>query len=99
MVTEDAVYGALKKCYDPEIPVNIVDLGLVYNVAVQGEKVEVVMTLTYPGCGMAQQITDNAKGQVAALPGVKEAEVKLVFEPAWNQTMISPEGRQVLGME
>ena len=99
-----AVWDQLKKVFDPEIPVNIVDLGLVYSMDVlrldgdQGYKVEIAMTLTAPGCGMGPAIAEDAKSKVVLVPGVDEAEVNLVWEPAWDQTMISEEGRMVLGL-
>jgi probable FeS assembly SUF system protein SufT len=102
-VEEAQVWEALKTCYDPEIPVNIVDLGLVYDCVVEpGEagttRVLVKMTLTAPGCGMGPAIAAEAKGKILALPGVDTAEVDLVWEPAWNQGMISEKGRMQLGL-
>lgn len=102
-LTEGRVWDALKTVYDPEIPVNIVDLGLVYTMELSppeegGQRVNVKMTLTAPGCGMGPVIQADAKGRVEALPGVKEASVELVWEPAWNQDMISEAGRMKLGM-
>lgn len=98
MVTEEQVKAALKECYDPELPVNIVDLGLVYGVDIQeGESVNVTMTLTSPGCGMAYQIALQAKQRVLQVPGVKDAKVTVVWEPAWNPGMMSEEAKQKLG--
>ncbi len=100
----DAVWEQLKKVYDPEIPVNIVDLGLVYSMDVikldddQGYKVDVAMTLTAPGCGMGPAIAEDAKSKIILVPGVSMAEVRLVWEPAWTQSMISEEGKMVLGL-
>lgn len=100
---EDAVWAELKNCYDPEIPVNIVDLGLIYGMKVEpgngGALVHVQMTLTAPGCGMGPVLAGDAKSRIEALDGVKEATVDLVWEPAWSPVRISPEGRQHLGME
>jgi len=102
-VDEQMVWDRLKTVFDPEIPVNIVDLGLVYSMEIQphaegGKKVEVKMTLTAPGCGMGPTIQADAKSKVQSVPGVKEAVVDLVWEPAWNQGMISEVGRMKLGM-
>ena len=100
---EEAVWTQLRNVYDPEIPVNIVDLGLVYSLDIKpGEsgayRVEVQMTLTAPGCGMGPAIAADARSKVLQVPGVEEADVDLVWEPAWNQGMISEEGRMILGL-
>lgn len=103
--SERAVWDALKGCYDPEIPVNIVDLGLVYDLVIEpGEgagkhRVAVKMTLTAPGCGMGPVIANDAKARIENLPQVEEAEVVIVWDPVWNPHMISEEGRKVLGLE
>ncbi len=100
----DAVWEQLKKVYDPEIPVNIVDLGLVYSMDIteveegQGYQVDVAMTLTAPGCGMGPAIAEDAKSKILLVPGISTAEVRLVWEPAWTQSMISEEGKMVLGL-
>jgi probable FeS assembly SUF system protein SufT len=101
---QEAVWDQLKKVFDPEIPVNIVDLGLVYSMDIleldedQGYKVDIAMTLTAPGCGMGPAIAEDAKTKVLLVPGVSSADVRLVWEPAWNQAMISEEGKMVLGL-
>ena len=99
---EGAIWEQLKLVFDPEIPVNIVDLGLVYDCAIKEEEgqknVEVKMTLTAPGCGMGPAIAEDAKGQLERVPGVSEAEVNIVWDPPWNQDMISEEGKMVLGL-
>ena len=100
---EPAVWAALKTCFDPEIPVNIVDLGLVYDLAIEptagGHSVEVRMTLTAPGCGMGPVIAEDARKKVAALPTVESAKVHIVWDPVWTPQMISADGRKVLGLE
>ncbi len=101
---ESMVWEQLKTCYDPEIPVNIVDLGLVYAMTVTtrpegGNVVEVKMTLTAQGCGMGASIAFDAKQKITGLPGVAEANVDLVWDPPWNPQMISPEGRERLGLD
>src|SRR5690606_6336399 len=102
--SEGAVWEALKGCFDPEIPLNIVDLGLVYDLAVGdapngGRRVDVKMTLTAPGCGMGPVIAEDARRRIAALPKVEEAQVHIVWDPQWSPHMISDEGRKVLGLE
>ncbi|MCX8073052.1 MAG: putative Fe-S cluster assembly protein SufT [Candidatus Binatia bacterium] len=101
---EARVWAQLRTCYDPEIPVNIVDLGLIYDLQIQdlpagGKRVEVKMTLTAPGCGMGVYIAQDARAKLLTLPEVEEAEVELVWDPPWSPHMISPEGRQILGMD
>ena len=101
---EAMVWEQLKTCYDPEIPVNIVDLGLVYGMTVTpnpegGSVVDIKMTLTAQGCGMGASIAFDAKQKIAGLPGVAEANVDLVWDPPWNPQMISPEGRERLGID
>lgn len=101
---EQAVWGALKTCFDPEIPINIVDLGLVYDLHIEptpagGNRVEVKMTLTAQGCGMGPVIAEDARGKIAALPTVEDAKVYIVWDPIWTPQMISPEGRLRLGIE
>ena len=100
---KDALWEALKKVFDPEIPVNIVDLGLVYSLNTKerlegGYKLDMDITLTAPGCGMGPAIAEDAKGQLERVPGVSEAEVNIVWDPPWNQDMISEEGKMVLGL-
>jgi metal-sulfur cluster biosynthetic enzyme len=98
MVTKEQVYEALQECYDPEIPVNIVDLGLVYDVQVEDEKVAVKMTLTAPGCGMGSMIAADARQRILALEGVIDATVDLVWDPPWDPSRISEEAKQKLGI-
>ena len=99
MITQEQVIEALKECYDPEIPVNIVDLGLIYGVDVIPEdQVKVTMTLTTPGCGMAHSIAMQAKQRVFQIPGVKDATVTVVWEPPWDPSRMSEEAKKKLGM-
>jgi probable FeS assembly SUF system protein SufT len=99
---EQQVWDVLKTCYDPEIPVNIVDLGLVYDMRISDDadakRIDVKMTLTAPGCGMGGSIAADARMKLLGLPGVNEADVQIVWDPPWNPQMISPEGRERLGM-
>ncbi|HEY2343992.1 MAG TPA: putative Fe-S cluster assembly protein SufT [Chthoniobacteraceae bacterium] len=101
--TEEAVWSALRTCYDPEIPVNIVDLGLIYHCEVTpaegGSQVSVKMTLTAPGCGMGPVLAQEAESKILTLPGVAKTSVELVWDPPWSPDRISAEGRQKLGME
>ena len=101
---ETLVWDQLKTCYDPEIPVNIVDLGLVYGMDIVRQPdgsnhVEVKMTMTAQGCGMGASIAMDARAKLSELPGVSEANVELVWDPPWNPQMISPEGRERLGLD
>jgi len=98
MATKDQVYEALQTCYDPEIPVNIVALGLIYDVDVNENKVTVKMTLTAPGCGMGPMIANEAQQKILELPGVSEASVDLVWDPPWDPSRISEEAKQKLGI-
>lgn len=100
---EQKVWEALKNCYDPEIPVNIVDLGLIYDCAVEplkegGYKVNVKMTLTAPGCGMGPMIAQDVQNKIISIEGVEEANVELVWEPPWSQEMMSEAARLQLGL-
>jgi len=102
--SEEAVWAALRTCFDPEIPVNIVDLGLIYDLAVEtvaeGRRVvDVKMTLTAPGCGMGPVIAEDARQKIARLPSVAEARVHIVWDPQWTPQMISESGRKALGLE
>jgi probable FeS assembly SUF system protein SufT len=99
---EKEVWQALKTCYDPEIPVNIVDLGLIYDMHVSslsdGSRIDVKMTLTAQGCGMGTSIAADARNKILDLPGVVEADVQVVWDPPWTPEKISPEGRALLGI-
>jgi probable FeS assembly SUF system protein SufT len=97
------VWDQLRTCFDPEIPVNIVDLGLVYHCAVTplsegGHKAEVKMTLTAPGCGMGSVLQADAKSKIVALPGIAAVDVELVLDPPWNPSMMSEAAKLQLGM-
>ncbi len=97
-ITKEQVLEALKNCYDPEIPVNIVDLGLVYDVTIQDNRVHVKMTLTSPACPVAPQVGEQARNLVETVPGVAEAMIEFVWEPLWNPEMMSWEAKDQLGM-
>ena len=103
-VTEQRIWDTLRTCYDPEIPVNIVDLGLVYSMEMKelpggSHGVDVKMTLTAPGCGMGGVIAGDAQQKLLSLDGVDEAVVEIVWDPPWHQSMITAEGRRILGLE
>ena len=100
---ESVIWSQLKTCYDPEIPVNIVDLGLIYRCEVSplgnGQRsVDVDMTLTAPGCGMGEILVMDAQEKIAVIPTVADVRVQLVFDPPWNQTMMSDEARLQTGL-
>jgi probable FeS assembly SUF system protein SufT len=102
-VDEQTIWEQLRNVYDPEIPINVVDLGLVYDLNVERlpsgrSRVQLQMTLTARGCGMGPAIAADAKARIERLPGVEETSVRLVWDPPWNPQMISPEGRAKLGM-
>ncbi len=105
----EAVWAQLRQVFDPEIPVNIVDLGLVYSMDIEkvedpanagapGHKVSVAMTLTAPGCGMGPAIAEDARNKILLVPGVSDADVRITWDPPWNQQMISEEGKMKLGL-
>ncbi len=102
-VDEDELWRVLRTCYDPEIPVNIVDLGLVYDCHVVdtdegGNHVEIVMTLTAPGCGMGPFIVEDVRQKVLSVANVTDVHVELVFDPPWDRSMMTDEARLQLGM-
>jgi probable FeS assembly SUF system protein SufT len=101
---EETIWNQLRTCFDPEIPVNIVDLGLIYDCRVDaledgGHKATVQFTLTAQGCGMGQFLKEDIKKKILAVPDVQEADVELVWEPPWNQSMISAKAKHQLGIE
>jgi probable FeS assembly SUF system protein SufT len=101
---ESMVWEQLRTCFDPEIPVNIVDLGLVYGMEMTPlddgtHRVDVKMTLTAQGCGMGATIAIDARHKLLTLPGISDANVDVVWDPPWNPQMISPEGRERLGLD
>jgi len=99
LVTMEEIVKALKECYDPEIPVNVWDLGLIYDVAVDDEKVHVKMTLTAPGCPMHTFISQEVKEKLQSVNGVKEATVEVVWDPPWSPDKMSPDARVQLGIQ
>ena len=98
-VTMDEVREALRDVYDPEIPVNVLDLGLIYDVQLNKGQIYVKMTLTAPGCGMGPYIAQNAEWRIAEIEGVEDVEVEMVFDPPWNPEMITEDGKKLLGLD
>jgi len=101
--TEQRAWDQLKTCFDPEIPVNIVDLGLVYSCILSplpdgGEKIDVKFTLTAPGCGMGDVLREDIKGKLLSIPDIREADVQVVFDPPWSLQMMSDAAKLQLGM-
>ena len=97
-LTTEAIYESLKTVFDPEIPVNVVDLGLIYDVQVTKGDVFVQMTLTFPGCGMGPFIAQQAEWAIQDVEGVEDVEIELVFDPPWSPDLISEEARSQLGI-
>jgi metal-sulfur cluster biosynthetic enzyme len=100
----ERVWDTLRQCFDPEIPINIVDLGLIYDLRLEpgdhgGQMILVKMTLTAVGCGLGPVIAEDARSRLVALPGVSGAKVDIVWDPPWTPHMISPAGREKLGLE
>ena len=98
MVTQEQVLDTLRNCFDPEIPVNVVDLGLIYDVGIDEDHVNVVMTLTARGCPAHTIISEDIRTRVAAIPGVKSANVQVVWDPPWDMSRMSDEARLALNM-
>ncbi len=102
-VDESQVWDAMRTCYDPEIPINIVELGLIYDCSVQrlaegGNRVDIRMTLTAPGCGMGTILVEDVRQKIAQIPNVTDVSVDLVFDPPWNMEMMSEAARLQTGM-
>ena len=102
VATEQDIWEAMKQCFDPEIPVNIVDLGLIYDLKILGnkenQKVKIKMTLTAPGCGMGPSIAQDVENKVSMLKGINTVEVNLVWDPQWDKDMMTEEAKLQLGM-
>jgi probable FeS assembly SUF system protein SufT len=101
--TEELAWDQLRTCFDPEIPVNIVDLGLVYSCGLTplpegGNRIDVKFTLTAPGCGMGDVLREDIKGKLVSIPGIQDADVQVVFDPPWSMQMMSDAAKLQLGM-
>ena len=98
-LTRGDIEEALRDVYDPEIPVNVLDLGLIYDIKIDEGQVYVQMTLTAPGCGMGPYIAQNAEWRIAEVDGVLDVEVDMVFDPPWSHEMITEDGKKLLGLD
>ena len=98
-VSIEEVYEALRDVYDPEIPINVVDLGLIYDVKVEERNVDVRMTLTFAGCGMGPYIAQQAEWRLAELEGLEDINVEVVYDPPWTPDMITEDGKKLLGLD
>lgn len=98
-ITRDDALEALRDVYDPEIPVNIVDLGLVYDLKVEEGNIDIKMTLTFAGCGMGPYIAQQAEWRLAEIDGVDDINVELVYDPPWTPDLITEEGKKALGLD
>ncbi len=98
-LTREDVRDVLKNVYDPEIPVNIVDLGLIYDIQIEEGDVYVQMTLTAPGCGMGPMIAQQAEWAISEVEGVEDVQVEMTFEPPWSPDLISEDGKKLLGID
>ena len=98
-ITKDEVLNALHDVFDPEIPVNVVDLGLIYGVKVDDGNVDVTMTLTFAGCGMGPYIAQQAEWRIAEMEGVEDVNVEMVFDPPWTPDLITEDGKKLLGLD
>ncbi len=98
MPTKEEVLEIVKQCYDPEIPINIYDLGLIYEIDAQPDSVHIKMTLTAAACPAAQSLPEQVRERVSSALGVKKVNVEVVFDPPWSPEKISPEGRKKLGI-
>jgi metal-sulfur cluster biosynthetic enzyme len=99
MPSKEQVLEALKDVYDPEIPINVVDLGLVYGVEIDEGNVDIRMTLTFAGCGMGPYIANNARERLLELDDVEDVNVEMVFDPPWSQEMMSEETKAEMGID
>jgi len=97
-ITEAQVYEAMKQVFDPEIPISVVDLGLIYDVKIIDDWVGVKMTLTTPGCGMGGAIANQVRERVLDIPGVHECDVRIVWDPVWSSAMMSDEAKKKLNV-
>jgi metal-sulfur cluster biosynthetic enzyme len=98
-LTEAVVYEVLRECYDPEIPVNLVDLGLIYGVSIDQRVVNVTMTLTAPGCQMGMSISQEIQDKLLGIPGCDDACVEIIWDPPWTPHMMSEAARKQLGLD
>ncbi|SVA79161.1 uncharacterized protein METZ01_LOCUS132015 [marine metagenome] len=98
-INKNQIIEVLKQCYDPELPVDLWNLGLIYDINIDGTKVGITMSLTTPGCGMGQHMAEDIKTKVTDLDNVDETSVEVTFDPPWDPEMMSDEARQKLGFD
>jgi metal-sulfur cluster biosynthetic enzyme len=98
MVTREQVFEVLQSCYDPEIPINLVDMGLIYDVRIDDDRVTVVMTLTARGCPAHSFISEDVRAHLAEIPGVKSVHVQVVWDPPWDPSRMSDTAKKRLGL-
>jgi metal-sulfur cluster biosynthetic enzyme len=99
MVTKEQVMDALHTCYDPEIPINLVDMGLIYDIQIDEDRVNVVMTLTARGCPAHSFISEDVRARLAEIPGVKSVHVQVVWDPPWDPSRLSDTAKKRLGLQ
>ena len=99
MLSEAEIYEVLRECYDPEIPVNLVDLGLIYGVEIEGASVNVTMTLTAPGCQLGAMIREEIEDKLLGIPGCDAANIEIVWDPPWTPHRMSAEARKKLALD
>lgn len=97
MVSQDSIVEKLKQCFDPELGINIVDLGLIYSINIEGSQVHILMTLTTPGCPLDSYFTRDVTSKLKSIKGVSDASVEFTFEPVWSPSKISDEAKDLLG--
>ena len=97
LINKDKVISVLKQCFDPEIPIDLWNLGLIYDIKIDTHNIDIIMSLTTPGCTMGQFMADDIKLKLSTIPYVKEVNVDVVFDPPWEPEMMTDEGRKKLG--
>ena len=99
MIKKEEIIKILKKCYDPEIPIDVWNLGLIYDMKISKNVINIIMTLTTPGCTMANHIADNIKNEILKHPNVKDVHIEISFDPIWKPEMITDFGKEKLGLK
>ena len=97
MINKKEIIEILKTCYDPEIPIDLWNLGLIYNISINNKNVSITMTLTTPGCSMAQYMADDVKNKIQSLKQIENVDVQITFDPIWQPEMMTDEGKEKLG--
>ena len=99
IITKEEIISIIKTCYDPEIPIDLWNLGLIYDIKITDKQIEILMTLTTPGCGMANHIADDLKNKILQLKQVSDVNINITFDPIWSPEMMTDEGRVKLGFD